>query len=84
MRTIPEIFKESKTIAVVGISDKPERDSGKIAEFLKKQGYTVYGVHPVLTEYAGIKVFSSLKDIPEKIDIVDVFYKFRSCSPNYS
>lgn len=73
MRSVCEILKDSKTIAVVGISDKPERDSGRIALFLKQKGYTVYGVHPVLSEYEGIKIFKSLTDIPDNIDIVDVF-----------
>jgi Predicted CoA-binding protein len=73
MRNICDILKESKTIAVVGISDKPARDSGRIAYFLKNAGYDVYGVHPVLKEFAGITIYKSLKDIPAKIDIVDVF-----------
>lgn len=73
MRTICEILNETKTIAVVGISDKPERDSGRIAWFLKNAGYTVYGVHPSLTEFDGIKIYKSLLDIPGDIDIVDVF-----------
>lgn len=73
MRSVCEILKDSKTIAVVGISDKPERDSGRIALYLKQKGYTVYGVHPVLSEFEGIKIFKSLTEIPDSIDIVDVF-----------
>jgi len=73
MRTTCEILKESKTIAVVGISEKPGRDSGRIALFLKNKGYKVVGVHPVQKDFEGIKVYKSLKDIEFPIDIVDVF-----------
>ncbi len=68
-----KILKESKTVAVVGISDKIERDSGRIAELLKRRGYNVVGVHPKLKEVFDIPVYASLKDIPHKIDLVDVF-----------
>lgn len=73
MRTICEILKQSKTIAVIGISDKPGRSSGPIAAMLKRNGYKVFGVHPVFKEVEGIKVYKSLMDIEEDIDIVDVF-----------
>jgi uncharacterized protein len=73
MRTTCEILKQSKTIAVVGISSKPERDSGRIALFLKNKGYNVVGVHPTQKDFDGIKVYRSLKDIEFPIDIVDVF-----------
>lgn len=68
-----KILSEIKTIAVVGISDKPERDSGAIAKMLRDKGYTVYGIHPVLKEVFGIPVYPSLKDLPVKADLVDVF-----------
>jgi uncharacterized protein len=73
MRTICEIIKESKTIAVVGISNKPERDSGRIAAFLKDRGYHVIGVNPFQNDFSGIKVYEKLTDINEDIDIVSVF-----------
>lgn len=68
-----KILSEIKTIAVVGISDKPERDSGAIAKMLRDKGYVVYGIHPVLKEVFGIPVFQSLLDLPEPVDLVDVF-----------
>lgn len=75
MDKICEILQNAKNIAVVGISNKPGRDSGLIANFLKDNGYNVFGVNPTLKEFNGIPVYQSLKDIPEPIDIVDIFRK---------
>lgn len=73
MENICEILMNAKNIAVVGISDKPGRDSGRIAQFLRDSGYNVFGVNPTLSEFDGIQVYKSLKDIPVPIDIVDIF-----------
>lgn len=73
MKTTCEILKEAKTIAVVGISNKPGRDSGRIALFLKERGYNVIGVNPVQKDFEGIKIYKKLTDIEQDIDIVDVF-----------
>jgi predicted CoA-binding protein len=73
MKTTCEILKEAKTIAVVGISNKPERDSGRIALFLKDRGYNIIGVNPVQKDFEGIKIYQKLTDIEQDIDIVDVF-----------
>ena len=73
MKTTCEILKETKTIAVVGISNKPGRDSGRIALFLKDRGYNVIGVHPVQKDFEGIKIYQKMTDIEQDIDIVDVF-----------
>ena len=78
MRTICEILKQSKTIAVVGISSRPGRISGSIAVFLKDKGYNVLGVHPVLKDVFGIKVYKSLTEIEDEIDIVNVFRRSES------
>lgn len=68
-----KILKEAKRIAVIGISDNPERDSGRIALMLKRNNYEVVGVHPKLKEVDGIPVYQSIDEIPGDIDIVDVF-----------
>ena len=70
-----DYLKKAKTIAVVGISDKTDRSSYVIAQGLQKNGYRVIPVNPRLagTELLGEKVFSSIKDIPFHIDIVDIF-----------
>lgn len=75
MRTVCEILKDSKNIAVYGLSDKPGRISRDIALFLKRKGFNVVGVNPLAKskEVDGITIYGSLKDIPFEIDIVDVF-----------
>ncbi len=72
---IRSILSSSKTIAVVGASPKPWRDSGSIAQFLIGRGYKVYPVNPKYTEVLGEKCYPDLKSLPEKIDIVDIFRK---------
>jgi uncharacterized protein len=68
-----EVLQQAKTIAVVGHSDNPNRTSYQIAAYLRRQGYKVYAVNPTLSAIDGEKVYASLQDIPEKIDIVNVF-----------
>ncbi len=73
MNEICEILKSSKNIAVVGISNKPGRDSGIIARYLKVWGYNVFGVNPTIDSFDDIQVYKSLKEIPVPVDIVDIF-----------
>jgi len=73
-----EIYKllaESKVVAIVGLSDKPDRASNKVAVYLKEHGYKIIPVNPMKDEILGEKCYSSLSDIPEQIDIVDIFRK---------
>jgi predicted CoA-binding protein len=67
------ILSTAKVIAVVGLSDKPERDSYRVASYLKEQGYHVIPINPFITESLGVKSYPSLKDAPAKIDVVDIF-----------
>ncbi len=67
------VLTNSKVIAVVGHSDKPERTSYRIAQFLRDSGYKVYPVNPVVSEIEGQPSYASLKDLPESVDIVNVF-----------
>lgn len=67
------LLTESKTIAVIGASPKPWRDSGEIAAFLMRKGYTVYPVNPKYDEILGVTSYPNLKSIPDKIDLVDIF-----------
>jgi len=70
-----DYLKKAKTIAVVGISEKTDRTSYLIAEGLQKNGYKIIPVNPVIAgeEVLGEKVYASLQEVPEHIDIVDVF-----------
>lgn len=70
---IPELLGKSQRIAVVGISDKPYRDSYVIAEGLRAHGYTVFPVNPRLDSWNGLPVWPDLKSVPGPIDIVNVF-----------
>ncbi|HEY0704289.1 MAG TPA: CoA-binding protein [Candidatus Acidoferrales bacterium] len=70
---ISEILKSSKTIAVVGLSGRKFRPSYGVAEYLQKAGYRIIPVNPQETEALGEKSYARLEDIPEKIDIVDIF-----------
>ncbi|MBI5576098.1 MAG: CoA-binding protein [Deltaproteobacteria bacterium] len=74
-RAIDRILKETRTVAVVGISDKPERPSNAVARYLKERGFQVIPVNPMLTEALGEKAYPSLTQVPGKIDLVDVFRK---------
>ncbi len=68
-----KMLKGARVIAVVGHSDKPFRTSYQIAQYLRNAGYTIYPVNPKVEEIDGEKSYSSLAEVPEDIDIVDVF-----------
>lgn len=73
MTELKQILTDSQVIAVVGHSDKPDRTSYQIAQFLRRNGYKVYPVNPTVKEIDGETAYASLADIPEAIDIVNVF-----------
>ena len=68
-----DLLAASRTIAVVGHSDKPYRDSYGVAQYLRQAGYTVYAVNPKLRTVADGPAYPDLRALPERIDIVDVF-----------
>ncbi len=70
--TIKKIF-ELKTIAVVGMSPNPERPSHYVSMYMQENGYTIIPVNPGQKTIAGLKCYPSIRDIPEKVDTVDVF-----------
>ncbi|MCH7662890.1 MAG: CoA-binding protein [Chloroflexi bacterium] len=72
-KKIREMLEDARVIAVVGHSDKPYRTSYQIASYLRNVGYKVYAVNPTVDEIDGEKSYSNLDEIPEPIDIVDVF-----------
>ena len=75
MDDIEKILKESKIIAVVGLSPNPSKPSFAVARFLRSKGYTLVPVNPKYPEIFGIKSYASLLDIPKdiRVDVVDVF-----------
>ncbi len=70
---VRRVLAASRTIAVVGASDKPWRDSNDIMQFLMKSGYRVFAVNPKYKRVLEQPCYGSLKEVPEPIDIVDVF-----------
>lgn len=78
---IKQLIEDSNRIAIVGLSDKPDRDSYKVAEYLQKIGKEIIPVNPVIDEVLGVKAVGSLKDIEGKIDLVDVFRRSDQVMP---
>src|ERR1700741_4739972 len=73
MATIPEILNQSHTIAVVGLSGSPMRVSNGVSAYMQRAGYRIIPVNPNETEVLGEPCYPSLEDVPEKIDIVNIF-----------
>ena len=69
------------TIAVVGASSNPQRASNDVAKYLIEAGYAVYLVNPTETEILGRPVYASVRDLPETVDIVDVFRRSEDVPP---
>ena len=74
-KEIEEILREVKTIAVVGLSPNPEKDSHRVAAYLQSVGYKIVPIYPKEDEILGEKVYRSLAEVPFKIDMIDVFRK---------
>jgi predicted CoA-binding protein len=77
------LLRSARTIAVVGLSDKPERDSNEVARYLQSQGYRIIPVNPMLQEVLGETSYPSLSAIPPAltIDIADVFRRSDQVGP---
>lgn len=70
---IERLVRESRTVAVAGLSDRPGRPSLGVARYLVRAGLTVYPVNPKLSSWEGLTAYESLTDVPGPIDVVDVF-----------
>jgi len=70
---IYDLLRRAKTIAVVGLSDSPLRPSHGVSAYMQTQGYRIIPVNPRVKESLGEKAYPSLLDVPEKIDIVNIF-----------
>ncbi len=77
------MLSRARTIAVVGLSDKPDRDSNEVARYLIAQGYRVVPVNPMLTEVLGQRSYPSLSAIPPEVtvDILDIFRRSDQVPP---
>src|SRR5215216_5360207 len=80
-KEMKEILLSSRTIASVGLSSNPAKESYGIALYLKDQGYRVIPVNPTTAEVFGEKSYPDLESVPEKIDIVQVFRKPEDVPP---
>ncbi|MEB3102943.1 CoA-binding protein [Ferviditalea candida] len=78
---IKEILTEAKTVAVVGLSDNPDRPSYEVSQALKNKGYRIIPVNPRLDAILGERCYRSLLDIPEPVDIVNVFRRSEEVVP---
>jgi len=72
---VKRYLQECKNIAVIGASPNPAKDSNMVTKYLIEQGYNVFPVYPKEEEILGRKVYRSLKEIPEAVDMVVVFRK---------
>ena len=70
---ITELLRRSKTIAVVGLSNNPLRPSHGVSAYMQAQGYRIIPVNPEIRGALGEKAYRSLLEVPEKIDVVDIF-----------
>ena len=81
MASIPDLLRSSRVIAVVGLSSKRFRPSYGVAEYMQREGYRIIPVNPNETEVLGEKSYARLEDIPEHIDIVDIFRRSEFVAP---
>ena len=72
-KEIKEMLEQTKTIAILGLSPKPQRDSYMVAKYLQAKGYRIIPVRPGQKEILGEKAYPDLTSIPEKLEIVDIF-----------
>jgi predicted CoA-binding protein len=78
---IRSILNDSKSIAVIGISNREDRASKYVSEYMQRAGYRIYPVNPNIDEWNGLEVYESLRDVPVKVDIVDVFRRSSEIMP---
>ena len=77
-----DLLRSSRTIAVVGLSPKPDRDSYHVAAYLQAHGYRIIPVRPAQAEILGETAYPSLDDVPGPVDIVDVFRSSEQVLPH--
>lgn len=70
---VKEILETAKTIAVVGLSNNPDRTSYQISKIMQENGYKIIPVNPTVDEVLGEKAYAALEEVPEEVDIINVF-----------
>jgi predicted CoA-binding protein len=75
------LLESTRTIAVVGLSDKPDRPSHYVSAYMQAHGYRIIPVNPAVTTVLGQRAYPTLKDIPEPVDMVDVFRQSEAVPP---
>jgi predicted CoA-binding protein len=80
-KEIKEILSTAKRIAVVGISDKPERSSYEVSAYMQQAGYEIIPINPRLESVLGVKAYASLEDVEGKVDVVNVFRRSSETPP---
>jgi predicted CoA-binding protein len=70
---VTELLRTSRTIAVVGLSSRPQRPSHGVAQYMQSAGYRIIPVNPKEKEVLGERCYARLEDVPERVDIVDIF-----------
>ena len=78
---VQRILETTKTIAVVGLSDKPDRDSYQVAAYLQQQGYRIIPINPRAKEVLGEKAYASLREISEPVEVVQIFRRAEEVLP---
>jgi uncharacterized protein len=78
---LERILREAKTVAVVGLSPKPDRPSFRVASYLQREGYRVIPVNPAVEEVLGERSYPNLQAVPDKIDVVDIFRRSEEVPP---
>ncbi len=78
---IEKILSGERTVAVVGLSEKPDRPSHVVAKYLQERGFRIVPVNPKIREVLGEKSYGSLSEIPGNVDVVDVFRRSEEVPP---
>ena len=79
--SVVKILKSFRDVAIVGVSANPEKPSNIVFKYLTAQGYNVIPVNPTIDEVLGKKCYASLSDIPEKVEVVDIFRRSEDIPP---
>ncbi|MDX1377784.1 MAG: CoA-binding protein [Anaerolineales bacterium] len=80
-KAVKEVLESANTVASVGVSSNMEKESHWVVKYLKEKGYKIIPVNPTASEILGEKAYPSLSDIPDKVDIVQIFRKSEDVPP---